>query len=77
MTGSSSWASQNVAGHRQRAENRWGPRGQFSQPWGQREKGQEEKALSASLEVESLWRSLAAGNAGRSPCRRLDTWLIH
>ena len=38
MTGSSSWASQDIAGHNGKAENKVGPWGHLSQPWGLREK---------------------------------------
>jgi hypothetical protein len=72
ITGSSSWASQDIARHHGRAENRWGPHGLPGLSQGQRENGQGEKVLGGSCAGKSLWSGLVARNAERPSCGRLD-----
>jgi hypothetical protein len=71
ITDSSSWASQNISGYCERAENGYTPGGGQQWPWAEGEKLRG-KALSGSCLGESPWSSLVTGEAGRPSCRRLD-----
>jgi hypothetical protein len=64
MTGSSSWASQDFAGHRGKLRTGGGPRVAVAPGRG--------AGVGGSQEGRCPWSSLEAGNTEKSSCRRLD-----